>query len=260
MDFISLCLTFGITGTYAKTARTALAACIGAVGGVVSAYFGLSGFLSLLSGIVLSVIMVAVAAGKCAKRRLVLLSVILWGAGALIAGAVSLICSFGDGGKAAEVSGQSSFFVLAAGALAASFIWRVISSRRAAREAKVEITAFGETVRLTGLVDSGNLSVEPISGAPVIFASVSLFSSSEARLIFKGTKEAASLPNEAAKRCRTVSVGTVNGERLILAFFPDEVFIEAGKERKRVRAAVAFGDEDALSGHDAIVPARLCDF
>ena len=102
MDFISLWVTSKLLSIRQSARRYALAAAIGALSATAMTALSVEGIVEAAAALALSVVMSLVAYGFGSARRLVGRSLALWGAGALIGGAVTALCSLGGRGIAAE--------------------------------------------------------------------------------------------------------------------------------------------------------------
>ena len=115
-----------------------------------------------------------------------------------------------------------------------------------ARCVSVELSAEGGHLRLTALVDSGNLLRDPVTGLPVIVMSRNAAS----RLV--------PLPGEdnLTPGMRLISVRTVAGPSLMAVFRPEQVRLLLPGGWRSVRAVIGLSP-DGYEGFQALLPASL---
>ena len=118
-------------------------------------------------------------------------------------------------------------------------------------------------VELDGLVDTGNLLRDPLSGRPVICADRRLLSgllSPGLARAMEDSQRATSLSPADAKRLRLIPAGSATGHGILTGFVPDQIlisYIHRNKEQQReVNAVIASAE---LTDTHAIVPAELID-
>ena len=261
MDLISVWLTFLITKRSVPPIRLISAAALGGAYGVVSVVLDAGGILSFALNAAVSFLMVIIATVPGVKMRsLVKYTFILWGIGALLGGAVTLICALGDGSDAEFSTHNAPFFVLALAGGAVSGIVKLISSVSAEKSCRADVSAFGVDLSLDMLVDTGCLVKEPISGADVIFISKKVFSElhiKDVGLLCGDVVNIARLSPDIKRRARLVTVKRAGGERSLISFFPDEVALYIKNDRKPVKCVAVIEDVPDYGGHDGIVPASL---
>ena len=262
MDFISLYLTFRLTGRRLTAFRGTVAAAFGALSGVLATYYGVSGILSFVISFAVSAVMVFICIGRGFSFRCYLKNtVFLWGIGALLAGAVTFICSLGDGEiPSFESNGTDVVFIFAAGVLLARLILNIMGSAPKSNGAcYLEVRCFGISEEASALVDTGNLMTEPVSGLPVIFIRKGIFSGcSEAELLCGDVSDAEKLSPDVRRRVRVISAKRVGETRLLFGMITSELFLKGEKGRaKPVRAVLVIEDVDGYGGFDAIVPRSL---
>lgn len=152
-------------------------------------------------------------------------------------------------------------------ALPATFLslWGGRICKRAASVAvcSVEIEVVGKSVTLEGIVDTGNLLREPLSGRAVLCVDASLLlprlpTELAEELRLDGFSEAPAY-RESPYRLRLIPVATAEGTGLLAGFLPDRITLRwehRGKEKtKAVDAIVAVSHH--LRGVQALVPAEL---
>lgn len=264
MDFISLYLTFLLMRRRLSAVRGAVAAFLGGLFGVIMTYFDLSGLLAFLLNFSVSLLMMLTCLGFGLKLSYYLkYTVFLWGAGALLAGGVTLVCnlgSFGDVGMPSfKNRGASALFVLSLGAALTRAAVKVITASPRARECTVDICSFGKRIKASAMVDSGNLVTEAVSGLPVVFVRKGLFSKSgledrDIELLSNGISGLEALSPDIKRRVRVVSVKRVGETRLLAGIVSSELFVATGKNKKRLKAVMVIEDVGDYGGYDALVP------
>ncbi len=139
-------------------------------------------------------------------------------------------------------------------------IWQIsvgwIQKRLASRVTHVEVCYHGQRAMLSGLVDSGNLLREPMTGYPVILAkSISLAGilTEEMALTLQ-----TGMP-EGSVRVLAVPIYSGGANRMVFGFIPDALFISGGKKgRYEAKAVVALDDAgDSFAGCQCLVPLTL---
>ncbi len=261
MDLISLWLTFIISKRSVSLLRMIIAASFGGAYGVISVLIDARGVVSFLFSAAVSFVMSAICVMPGAKiAAAAKYAFILWGIGALLGGAVTVICTLGDAGGADIAAHNAPFFVFALGGAAAYGIVKFISKVTSRNSCFAIFSAFGADVKLEMLVDTGCLVKEPISGADVIFVSkrsLAAINNRDVGLLCGGVENMVRLSSDTKRRSRIVTVKRAGGERALICFFPDEVTLILKNERKRVKCAAVVEDADDYGGYDGIVPASL---
>lgn len=131
------------------------------------------------------------------------------------------------------------------------------------RQCRVTVELDSRRVELDGLVDTGNLLRDPLSGRPVICADRRLLSgllSPGLARAMEDSQRATSLSPADAKRLRLIPAGSATGHGILTGFVPDQIlisYIHRNKEQQReVNAVIASAE---LTDTHAIVPAELID-
>ena len=130
------------------------------------------------------------------------------------------------------------------------------------RTCTVTVELEGARVELCGLVDSGNLLRDPMSGRVVICAEAAtldaLLSPEMAAAMAGASPDVASLPPEDAKRVRFIPAETAAGGRLLYGFLPDRILLTPeGETRGREVDAVVAVTDIPTHGVEALVPSEL---
>ena len=123
----------------------------------------------------------------------------------------------------------------------------------------VSVTLQGHTATLEGMVDTGNLLRDPVSGRLVICAEssrlVGILSPEMACALQGDGSCLASLSPSDGRRIRVIPAGTATGTGILYGFLPDTISVTVeGKPAREVDAVVAV---TVLDGMQALVPSEL---
>ena len=122
--------------------------------------------------------------------------------------------------------------------------------------APVSIALFGETVKVDGFFDSGNMLTDPFGARAVIIVK---YKSVERLLKNHGGEEAFTCPDDEIKRrMRVIPIKNVGAQSLLYGILPDRVTVFQRAQAVTVDAVIAidFTSGD-FGGFDAIIPASL---
>ena len=175
------------------------------------------------------------------------------------AGVAALLGELSGGGGDGLGSWLFHRLVLVGGAVS---LWggRFWRQSRAVRLCTLTVELDGKTASLRGMVDSGNLLRDPMSGRTVICAEGAAFGKllSPALAAVMGGKspDAVGLPSEDARRVRVIPTETATGAGMLYGFLPDRLILADGKEEREVDAIVAFVSVPT-DGVDALIPSEL---
>ncbi len=128
---------------------------------------------------------------------------------------------------------------------------------RSGKTVSLSLTVGERTLSVSGLLDSGNLLSDPVSGLPVIL----LRRSVAMRLLPQGYR----MPNADAPRfdrrpphMYPVFVEGVGGREMMWAFQPDRILLSSGRSELALTAALAVDMRDTPYGScDALVPTSI---
>lgn len=249
MDILSLFIVGCILHKRMNPRRIFASSLVGGVFATVDTLFininGMIGrIISIAIGMITSAIMICIVFSKPTNVvSLIRHSIMLWGAGALIGGVMSVILSIGE---PIMINRADSFIPTFVGvAVITLSVVRLFRARSTRENEEIKITVGDVTYTVTGLCDSGSFAVEPISGLPVIIVKSSVLS---------GVNRELHSP-DCRFKIRLIPTNSVSGSRLLYGFVPDNIFI-GGNE---VAAVVAIDDSGGtFSDNMAIIPAALC--
>jgi len=248
MDFLTLYLCSKCTCRKTSLRRMLLGAGSGAAGSLILLFLPESPALIILSGIMLSGIMVYITYGKMGTIPAFLRQCILvWGCGALSGGILSVLLSMGNP-VYTKMPGKSSYPTAYLTAVVICILLaRLFTYRKGASFAEITIRRGSRTAKTTALVDTGNLLKDPLSGSPVILVSAKsieyLYPVLHSGNIGENTK------------LRLIPSGSVGGEKLLYGIIPDEVKVDGIV----CRAVLVVEDipENHYGGYGALCPGSL---
>lgn len=128
---------------------------------------------------------------------------------------------------------------------------------------RVTVELNGRRLELDGMVDTGNLLRDPLSGRTVICGETSLllpFLSPGLALAIREQGYVPALSKDEARRIRLIPASTATGDGLLAGFLPDRVqitYIQKGRKQEREISAVIA--PVALTATQALVPTELIE-
>ena len=133
---------------------------------------------------------------------------------------------------------------------------RMFKSSSSRKTAELTLESELGVANLNALVDSGNLSIEPISGKSVVFVSVE-----KCKKIIDETLYYSIINNsnvygtsiEVLSKVRMIPTRSVSGERIFYAIKFKKVMLKIGKVKKEIDVYVALVKDDFLGEYDAII-------
>lgn len=199
---------------------------------------------SVASLLVASVIMTLISYGKYKRiRQLIRDSIIVWGAGALLGGIMTVILSLGETVSPETRDNYPPVFLLCT--LSTLGFLRFIITSRSQKSETVLVLVRGEKIKISSLCDTGSFAADPISGIPAILVKSRGLSNIAAELYSENCD----------LRLRMIPIDSVGGARMIRGFIPERVWVGD----KEVSAVIAVDtNEGSYRGHDGLIPAALC--
>ena len=250
MDAVSLELMLKLSSRKCSLLRLILAASLGASYSLVDTLANMPRILSFLFSLIISFFMVLICVGKGAGVKFYAkFTAVLWGAAALLAGAVTLVCTLGDGTDPVTSKGKSALFVICVGVLAVVFSVRAFVSIPRAKSADVIFSVGSYERRADALVDTGNMACDPISGCPVVFIKYNEKYDLRFSGLLSGVCVAENMKEEIKKYFRVVPVRRA-GETVTLC----GVMCTVKCSRKETSAVLVFEKVSSYGGHEALVP------
>ncbi len=260
MDFLSLYITSMLLRLKRKPQRMAIAALLGAVYSVAAVIFDTETVPRKIIYIIIfcavSVVMSAIAFGK-SRKRIIKNTMTFIAASLFLGGGMTALYSMLSGITGIEPTGSSEMFsptvfiIFAAVSAAGSGFFGKIKRKKAEQSFKtVKITAFGKTVTLNCLADSGNLLCEPFGKRRVTLVKRSVIENIlPSDYMGDAYSYILKLSPELAAKFRLIPAKTVTGEEMLTGFIPDRMIV-GGNE---VDGIIAFTQTD-FGEADGIVP------
>ena len=275
LDFIVLFLAGYFLHIKRRPLRLVLAAMIGGVYGVLILLPALSWWWTLFVHILAALALCLIAYAPVGRKIFFSLFLSFFGAALLLGGMLTAFYTFlasvfqtvGSTGAINSAKKAELFLLYAVGSALLLFVGgRLVAKKRVKREIMVEIWEGERQVTLCGLVDSGNLLKDPLSGKPVILVRrrdiVSIIPS-DVLTAFDENFDESKMPLHLRRKIRIILAGSVGGQRMLFGYLPDDIYLygrEREKNRYAVDAMIAVADEatDDFAGYGGIVPALLC--
>lgn len=269
MDALCLIVTGRLLHRRSSMLRLLLSAALGGVYGVVALFWEVGSIPALLLDVAVCFLMCGLAFGK-AKLPITggvyaLTSMVMGGIMTALyhwlnrAGASELL----PGGEEGLSSVAFVLLALLGGLFTALWgrIFRRAESRRASR-VLLTVTVEGHTFTADGMIDSGNLMTDPLSGLPVVAVRETLLLPllSPRLQVLLGTTplpadELTELPE--AGRLHLIPADTATGQGLLVAIRPESLIIsDGGSAPRSIRALITPVPLEGAPA-DAMVPSSL---
>lgn len=262
MDFLALYLTARALKRPAPPLRLSLAAALGAGYALTSLLLPDGNPLSMFTSLAIPVLLVLIAFGLDGWRELLRTLAVFWAISFLLGGAATavsyLVAQWAKkevviGGQVEALPADLPYWgVIALGLLVAAVVSFLLRLRKKLPQAATVEVGEDETalVSLSGLVDSGNLLTEPLSGRAVILIDRSAAAFLPPELAFLREGGTPSL----TPRLRLIPYSTPSGEGILYGYLPAVVQVNGKPRAACVAIAALPKGEQALP---AIVPASL---
>ena len=133
---------------------------------------------------------------------------------------------------------------------------RVFRSSSSEKTAQLIIESELGTLNLNALIDSGNLTYEPISGKAVVFVSVEKCKKIVEKSLYDSLNNNSNIdemPIQILSKIRIIPTRSVSGERIFYATKFKKVTVKIGKMKKEIDTYVALVKDDYLGEYDAII-------
>ena len=271
MDFLCFFLCARILGRRLSLPRALIASAVGGIYSDLALFIGVGRAAALAIDLAICVLICAIAFWKKGKTSSLPLYILVYFAISMALGgfmtAIFNLLNKSDiplsEGEADGISVWMFALLAALSGIITLIGGRAFRRRSAQRTAELEISYNGKTAKLCGLVDTGNLLREPISGKPCIIADISSLSSiippSLARAARKGDISAIGrLGERDSKNVRIVPIKTAGGDGALIALRAEEITLNFGKGAERIDALVALSDINrSAEGSDSLLPPEL---
>ena len=133
---------------------------------------------------------------------------------------------------------------------------RVFRSSSSEKTAQLTIESELGTLNLNALIDSGNLTYEPISGKAVVFVSVEKCKKIVEKSLYDSLNNNSNIdemPIQILSKIRIIPTRSVSGERIFYATKFKKVTVKIGKMKKEIDTYVALVKDDYLGEYDGII-------
>ncbi|MBQ9781155.1 MAG: sigma-E processing peptidase SpoIIGA [Clostridia bacterium] len=270
MDALCLCLTAKLLHRPIPLGRLLLSSALGGVYGVAALFLEVGTMMALAIDLIVCVLMCVVAMGWSrlwlTGGLYVLTSMVMGGVMTALyhwlnrAGLADLLPTGEEGASSV------AFVILALAGGLFTLIWGKIfksAERRRALRVTVTVTLAEQTLSFAGMVDSGNLLTDPLSGAPVIVVKREVMEpmmSPELKAILSESPlpvaSIAELPE--GERLRLIPANTATGKGMLIAIRPDAVAlgVEGRKTTFPVKAVLCPIPLEGAAA-EAMVPSEL---
>ena len=275
-------LVLSLTGYFLHLRRRLLSLLLAAIlGGVYSVFFlwlSPSFWDGILLSVGMAVLLCLVAYFPIGLGTLFRLVIAFFAASVLLGGAVNALYAllesfFGTEsleGVNAVMSGKKAelFLLYALGSGLLIYIaGRFLSHRERRRRMQLEIEEGGRTVKISALVDSGNLLTDPLTSRPVILVRKKDISTLIHPAVFSILDsrygQDRELPLSVKRKVRVIPMTGIDGGHTLVGYIPDAILVypperEADKYVAHAMLAVYDGKMRDFGGHAAILPDCLC--
>ncbi len=263
MDLISLYISGKLLHLQAKRHLLCIASLLGGIYGVF-ALFIKSNTVVLLLNIAVYLLMCFIAYPK-SKKRYIKLCIIFYGVSLLCGGAVTSSYSFLDKlfynvNINTDFSSEKKipvwvFVLVVSACLLLSYITgRIFLKSTSVKHADITAVLGQRSCKIRVLADSGNLLVEPLSGAPVVVVPPHVIE----QLI--GCKfEDILLQKDVLAKLRYIPISTASGNGVLTGILPDNVSVKTSSGQINVRAVIAAGEKTDFSGFEGVAPLNICE-
>ena len=269
MDFLCMLITARLLHRRIKTARLLTGAVIGGLYAVAALLLGCAGVGGFLLDCMMAVVLSAVVffGGETRLLRVLQASLVYILVSMVLGGIMTALYTWLNRlDLPFEVLQGDGISVLIFGllALTAGLVTsrggRLFGLSQKTRSVGVDAVLLGKRVRLTAMVDSGNLLHDPVSGRSVIVADRrKLFGVLPPELLAEGRAGENAIfswmdSSPHASRVRLIPTATAMGTGLLVAVLPDLLVIEEGDERYESDYLIAVSSLGAhAEGFDAVI-------
>lgn len=271
MDFLALYITAKILHIKASPKRLTAAASLGALYSLLALIAVPPPPFGTIVSIGVSFLLTALSFGRQKAKLLLKNTAVFYLISFALGGGITAICNMLNiwqnkkelviNGSHGVVYGDISFGLLIILAIVCGLLslisGRLAKKRTATLTAEIKITFASNTSEVTGLVDSGNLLKEPISGKPVIittFDAVRKILPIDMLPLFREGATDCLSHSPSLSRLRMIPSSTVGGKSLLYAFLPD--CVQVGGKLADVYIAVA-RDVEGFGGYPALIPSEI---
>lgn len=271
MDFLSLYITSKLLHIKPSQFKLTLSAVTGALYALLILFFNPNASVNFIFSIITAFLLSFIAFGKQTTKNIIKNTCVFFVVNFALGGGITAICNtlnIWKNSRNIMINGTFDvlygdlpfglliFLAILCGAF--SFLsGKIIRKKNTQKDCELTITLNKQSVTLKGLIDSGNLLKEPISGKPVIIATFNSLRKIIPPELFDLLKN--KTPNipyncQAVSRIRIIPTSTVNDKGVLLGIFPDSVTLD----KKNVDVYIAItNDKDSFGDFSAIVPNEI---
>ncbi len=274
MDYLCLYICLRVLHRPIRLGRTVLAAAVGGIYSVLSLLFALDPMPALLLDIAACLVICFIAFTEKGRKigSVLLCTFLYFGISMMLGGCMTAIFNLLNrldlplDGIAEDGISAYLFAILAAIAGIISLrSGQLISKRAAVHECMLTLKLHGQSLTVSGFVDTGNLIKDPLGGRPVVLIDRDALSKITDLSLFDTFAQGKIPPMPASSRkmiFRIIPIHTAGGESLLVATAPDSLVISYEKRKKNlsleVDALIAPSNiKKSADGYDAILPAVL---
>ena len=267
MNFLSLSLAGTVMHLKSKRGRFLLSSLLGGAYALVAVLLSFSSALHIVCSFLLSALLVLIAFGEaCGTFRLFLRAFALfYFSSVMLGGGIEALFALMEGafGVRTDILIRTSDVVLALGFLSyfvLRSLSRFLSGGELPHSVSVRIVYGDRSVTLPLLVDSGCHLSDPMTGRGAILVSHKALQNILPKNVLRSAENKhISMPNEhwLAGRCRLLPMVGAGGERLLLAFRPDEVRLLSDGGTLDVWVALYTADTARFNGCHGLFPASF---
>lgn len=246
MDFLCFYICSRVLGHPLSPVRTVIASAMGGIYSVAILYFDPGGAAELLLDIAVLLLMCAVARPRGSPAARLGGAAMYAGVSAALGGFMTAVFSLANraglsGANAGtdtggEVSAWVFALVAAAGAAASVIGGRRLGVRTSGGRVRVKVFINGKHAEFDGMIDSGNLLSDPLSGRRIMIceleALAGIIDPATAAMVRAGGISSR-MTADAAAKVRFIPASGALGDGLVCAITPDEVIVtdpESGRE------------------------------
>ncbi len=260
LDYVTLYITGRLMSLSSSLLRMSLSSVMGAFFAVSALVFDMKGVLYIIMSAAVTFLMTVCAYKRAGKMGYIGASLLMFSVGTAIGGAVTAVCSLGEGYRGSigsDVTEDAAVFAVAGiAAVITALSARAAKRRQGIKRQSVSITVHGDTLMLEALCDSGSLVRDPLSCRPVLIVRADALREILPLSVCSavGGGDVTEIDLAELSRIRMIPVSGVGGHRILLGYRPDSVTV--GK--RQVDCLIALSDDKkTFGGCDAILPSEL---
>lgn len=272
MDFLALYITSRILHIKTSPKRLTLSALLGALYSLIILLRELSGIIGFAVSVAFSLLLCLVAFGKSPPKAFIKTAVVFYTVNFALGGGITAICNLLNlwkNSRNLEVNGTFDIlygdvpfgYLAILGIVCGVFSLisgKFIKNKKTRKTCHITLKENGQCVVFEGLLDSGNLLKEPISGRPVIitgYRTVRPVLPPELLNAFK-EQDTTGLKTDIQTKLRLIPVSSVGGSKLLFGFIPQSITLDG----RKLDCCIAVENETKKYGEcDALVPAVLVE-